>query len=90
MKKQVLIVAAVVVVALVGVVVYLYTNLDGIVKRQLESYGSAMTGTRVWVESVAQLRAAVLDAAPDERVTLYVNGSSVFELQQRLFPGARH
>ncbi len=53
MKKQILVVAAVVVVAVVGVVVYLYTNLDSIVKREIESYGSAMTGTRVWVESVS-------------------------------------
>ncbi|MGE4605427.1 MAG: hypothetical protein AAEJ52_01650 [Myxococcota bacterium] len=40
-------------VVVIGVLLYLYTNLDAIVKREIESYGSQLTGTTVWVESVS-------------------------------------
>ena len=40
-------------VLVVGIVIYLYTNLDAIVKREIERYGSQLTGTTVWVESVS-------------------------------------
>ena len=37
----------------IGLLAYLYTNLDAIVKREIESHGSRLTGTTVWVESVS-------------------------------------
>ena len=45
--------------------------------------GALRAADDVWVESVAALRAAVLGAAPDERVTLSVNGTAgPFELHE--------
>ena len=40
-------------VVVFGLIIYLYTNLDAIVKREIENYGSQLTGTTVWVESVS-------------------------------------
>ena len=40
-------------VVVIGLLLYLYTNLDAIVKREIESHGSRLTGTTVWVESVS-------------------------------------
>ena len=45
LKKSVALVVAVVIVSVVGIVVYLFTNLDAIAKRQIESYGSSLTGS---------------------------------------------
>lgn len=52
LKKSVALIVGVVLVSLVGIVVYLVTDLDAIAKRQIESYGSALTGSTVWIESI--------------------------------------
>ena len=52
LKKSIALVVAVVIVSVVGIVVYLFTNLDAIAKRQIESYGSSLTGSTVWIESI--------------------------------------
>ena len=52
-KYQVFTGIGVVVIALIAIIVYLYTNLDAIVKREIERYGSDLTGTSVRVDSVA-------------------------------------
>ena len=52
MKKIILSLALVVILALVGGLYYLYTNLDSLVKVAIEKYGSEATQTAVRVESV--------------------------------------
>ncbi len=52
LKNQILAGGGVIVVGLMAIIVYLYTNLDAIVKREIESYGSQLTGTVVRVDSV--------------------------------------
>ena len=47
LKNQILAGGGVIVVGLMAIIVYLYTNLDAIVKREIESYGSKLTGTVV-------------------------------------------
>jgi len=51
-KKIVLGVAALLIITIVGVVVYVASSLDGIVKSAIISYGSEVTQTRVGVSSV--------------------------------------
>jgi hypothetical protein len=52
MKKIVLIGAAVIVLAVAGGVVYVLTQLNAIVERQIEEVGTQVTGTKVSVSSV--------------------------------------
>jgi uncharacterized protein involved in outer membrane biogenesis len=52
MKKLLIITAAVLLVVIVGVGVYLYNSIDPIVKAAIEKYGSEITGTKVSVGSV--------------------------------------
>jgi len=52
LRSQILAGVGVVVVGLMAIIIYLYTNLDSIVKREIESYGSKLTGTVVRVDSV--------------------------------------
>lgn len=52
MKKTILIVGLLIVLALAGGVYYLLTNLDAIVKAAIEKYGSEATQTAVRVDSV--------------------------------------
>ena len=51
--RKFLIAAALVVLVLAGAVAYVLTNLDGIVKRAIERYGSEATKTAVRVGSVS-------------------------------------
>ncbi|MFT5540050.1 MAG: hypothetical protein ACI82H_001576 [Alphaproteobacteria bacterium] len=53
MKKIIAIVAATLVVAVIGVVVYIGSNIDGIVKSGVETYGPRFTGTAVRLGSVS-------------------------------------
>lgn len=50
--RKILASAAAIGVALVVLVLYLLTNLDAIVKREIERYGTRITGTTVSIESV--------------------------------------
>lgn len=52
MKKTALITFSIIVIALVGGVVYIKTNLNSIVKSAIEKYGSEVTQTDVKVEKV--------------------------------------
>ncbi len=51
--RKILIAAAVVILALAGAVIYVATNLDSLVKRAIEKYGSEATKTAVRVGSVS-------------------------------------
>jgi uncharacterized protein involved in outer membrane biogenesis len=53
MKKIIAIVAATLVVTVIGVVVYVGSNIDGIVKNGVETYGPRFTGTDVRLGSVS-------------------------------------
>ncbi len=52
-SRIVLTTTGIVVASLVAIVFYLYTNLGAIVKREIESYGSNLTGTTVSINRVS-------------------------------------